>query len=123
MRHLAPLGLLAATLMLAAVAASPAPAWATCAQAADGRCEAPGDACAPPADGRCHTMRASSLSNLDHACRCVSPRHYGPHAAAPGQKSCRQTCNAREITCDSSARTFTQRNSCSSRFSTCNSRC
>jgi hypothetical protein len=123
MKRLAPLGLLAAMILLAAAGASPSPAFAACAQAADGRCAAPGEACNPPADGRCHTMPAPGLSRLAHACRCVSPRQFGPHAAAPGQKSCRQTCNAREITCDSSARTFTQRNNCSSRFSTCNSHC
>ncbi len=122
MRRVAPLGLIAALLVLAAAGWCPAPAFA-CSQAADGRCADAGAACNPPADGRCHTMAASSLSNLSHACRCVSPRQFGPHAAAPGQKSCRQTCNAREITCDSSARNFTQRNNCTSRMATCNSHC
>jgi hypothetical protein len=122
MRHLAPLGLLTVLIVLAA-AGVPAPALATCAQATDGRCQAPGDRCTPPADGRCHTMAASSLSSLSHACRCVSPRQYGPHAAAPGQKSCRQRCNSRDLVCESNARNFTQRNNCVSRMTSCDSHC
>jgi hypothetical protein len=122
MRRLAPLGLLAALILLAAGWPA-APALAACAQAADGRCADAGSACNPPADGRCHTLAASSLSNLGHACRCVSPREFGPHAAQPGQKSCSQTCNTRDLTCEASARNFTQRNNCTHRMQTCNSRC
>ena len=112
-----------AAITLVAAGWPPAPAFAACGQAADGRCTAPGDRCTPPADGRCHTMAASSLSSLSHACRCVSPREFGPHAAAPGQKSCRQRCNARDLTCEASARNFTQRNNCTSRMTSCNSHC
>jgi hypothetical protein len=122
MRRLAPFGLLAAVILLLAGWPS-APARAACGQAADGRCVDAGAACHPPADGRCHTMSASSLSSLAHACRCVSPRQFGPHAAQPGQKSCRQTCNSRDLVCESNARNFTQRNNCTHRMQTCNSRC
>src|SRR6185437_13820908 len=122
MRHLTPLGLLAAMILLAGAGAGPALA-AACAQGADGRCADAGAACNPPADGRCHSMATSSLSSLAHACRCVSPRQFGPQAAPPGEKSCRQTCNSRELVCDSNARNFTQRNNCTHRFETCNSRC
>ena len=122
MRSSAAFGLLAAMILLTAGAPA-GPAFAACAQGAEGRCASPGDRCNPPADGRCTTMAASSLSSLSHACRCVSPRQYGPHAAQPGQKSCRQRCNARELTCDSSARSFNQRNACTSRMAACNSHC
>lgn len=111
------------TALALAVTASAAPAFAACAQNAEGRCQSPGAACHPPAGGRCHTTGASSLSQLPHSCRCVSPQPFEKRANAPGQNSCRQRCNARDLTCEANARNFTQRNNCVSRMTTCNSRC
>jgi hypothetical protein len=118
MRALAPL----VSFALLATAIAPAPAMAACAQDAAGRCEAKSAACHPPADGRCETVRGYTLSNLQYACRCMSPQLYGPQASA-GSSSCRQNCSASEITCESRARNATQRNNCVSRNGACNGHC
>jgi hypothetical protein len=100
----------------------PDAALANCAQDAAGRCERGAAACHPPADGRCETVPGYTLSNLKFACRCMSPRQWGPQASS-GSGSCRQRCSSRELTCESSARSYNQRNACVSRNTDCNSHC
>jgi hypothetical protein len=120
MRALAPIISLA--LLAIAGALGPTPAIAQCAQDAAGRCEEKSAACHPPADGRCATVPGYTLGNLKYACRCVSPRQWGPQASGAAT-SCRQRCNGTELTCESGARTYTQRNACVSRNTGCNSHC
>jgi hypothetical protein len=122
MRRLAPLGLLAAALLLAGVLGAH-PAAAACAHDSAGRCQAEAAACNPPADGRCSTVPGSSLSKYQHACRCLSPRQWGPLAGSAPSASCRQRCSTSDVTCESSARTNGQRSLCSSRNADCNSHC
>jgi hypothetical protein len=121
MRRLARLSLVLAVGALLGMGVRPMPANA-CTQEPDGRCMAAEAACHPPADGRCLTVAASSLSKLRYACRCQSPRTFGP-SASNGSNTCRQRCSGADITCESRARSYSQRNLCTSRAADCNSHC
>jgi hypothetical protein len=119
MRALTPL--IIGLALLAGSLLRPGPALAACAQDAAGRCQSAG-ACSPPAEGKCTTVVANPLSGRQYGCRCLTTQTWGPSANGP-TGACRQRCSTTNVTCESGARTNTQRSQCASRDASCYSHC